>query len=73
MFVLTGELETLTRDEAKDRIRELGGDISESVSKKTSYVVAGQTPGSKYKKAKKLGVKVIEEKQFLKLIEISRS
>src|SRR3989344_7052296 len=43
-FVLTGELETLTRDEAKDKIRELGGDVSESVSKKTSYVVAGKTP-----------------------------
>ncbi|HBC58975.1 TPA: hypothetical protein DCZ14_00975 [Candidatus Azambacteria bacterium] len=67
-FVLTGELETLTRDEAKDKIRELGGDVSESVSKKTSYVVAGQTPGSKYEKAKKLGIKILNEKEFLKIL-----
>ena len=67
-FVLTGELETLTRDEAKDKIRELGGDVSESVSKKTSYVVIGKTPGSKYEKAKKLGVKILNEKEFLKIL-----
>ncbi|TSC78667.1 MAG: DNA ligase (NAD+) [Parcubacteria group bacterium Gr01-1014_33] len=67
-FVLTGGLETLTRDEAKARIRELGGDISESVSKKTGYVVAGKDPGSKLKQAEKLRVKVIGEKDLLKLI-----
>lgn len=67
-FVLTGELEGMSRDEAKDRIRALGGDVSESVSKKTSYVIVGKNPGSKYDKAIKLGVRTIEEKDFLKLL-----
>ncbi len=67
-FVLTGSLESMTRDEAKDRVRELGGDISSSVSKETDYVVAGTEPGSKFDKAKKLGVKIIDEKEFLKII-----
>ena len=67
-FVLTGGLASVSRDEAKARIRELGGDISESVSKKTSYLVAGSDPGSKLAKAEKIRVKVIEEKEFLKLI-----
>ncbi len=68
-FVLTGELKSLTRDEAKDEIRSLGGDVSGSVSKKTDYVVAGDNPGSKYNKAKKLGVKILVDKEFLKMIE----
>ena len=51
------------------KVRELDGDVSESVSKKTSYLVAGTEPGSKHEKAKKLGVKIIGEKEFLKLIE----
>jgi DNA ligase (NAD+) len=68
-FVLTGTLASLTRDEAKDKIRELGGDVSSSVSKNTDYVVAGAEPGSKYEKAKKLGVKIIGEKDFLKLLK----
>lgn len=68
VFVLTGGLETMTRDEAKQRIRELGGDISESVSKQTDYVIVGSEPGSKYDQAKKLGVKIINEKEFLNLI-----
>ncbi len=67
-FVLTGALSGLTRDEAKRKIRELGGDVSSSVSKNTDYVVAGADPGSKYDKAKKLGVKIIDEREFLKLI-----
>jgi DNA ligase (NAD+) len=67
-FVLTGELETMTRDEAKEKIRSLGGDISSSVSKNTSFVIAGSEPGSKFNKAEKLGVKIISEKEFIKLI-----
>ncbi|MDP3004133.1 MAG: NAD-dependent DNA ligase LigA [Candidatus Azambacteria bacterium] len=68
-FVLTGSLQTLTREQAKDRIRELGGDISSSVSSSASYVVAGFEPGEKYEKANKLGVKIISEKEFLKMIK----
>ena len=68
-FVLTGELETMTRDEAKEKIRALGGDISGSVSKNTDWVVRGTEPGLKYDKAKKLDVKIINEKEFLKLIK----
>jgi len=68
-LVLTGELSGFTRDEAKDIIRKEGGSISSSVSKKTSYVLAGENPGSKYEKALELGVKIINEKEFIKLIE----
>lgn len=66
-FVLTGTLATLSRDEAKEKVRSLGGAISSSVSTKTSYVVAGKDPGSKFEKAKELGVKVLTEQQFLDL------
>jgi len=68
-FVLTGELARFTREEAKEKIRELGGDVSSSVSKNTNYVIIGENPGSKYDKAKKLGVKVLREKEFLKLLK----
>ena len=69
IFVLTGELEIMTRDEAKEKIRELGGDVSGSVSKNTDFVVVGTEPGLKLQKAEKLGVKIISEKEFLKLIK----
>lgn len=69
IFVLTGTLEALGRDEAKDRVRELGGDVSSSVSKNTDYAVVGSEPGSKYDEAMKLGVKVIDEKKFLKMLK----
>lgn len=69
-FVLTGSLETMSRDEAKQKIKDLGGENSESVSKKTSYVIVGAEPGNKYEKAKKLGVKILEEKEFLEMIKI---
>jgi DNA ligase (NAD+) len=68
-FVFTGSLETMERSKAQEIVRSLGGEVSESVSKKTSYVVVGKEPGSKYEKAKKLGVKIIDEKEFLGLIK----
>lgn len=68
-FVLTGSLDSLTRDESKERIRSLGGDVSSSVSKKTDYVVAGSDPGSKYKEAEKLEVKILDEGSFLRMLE----
>jgi DNA ligase (NAD+) len=67
-FVLTGSLESLTRDEAKAKIRELGGNIASSVSKKTDFVVAGEKAGSKLDKAKKIGVKIINEQELKRLI-----
>lgn len=68
-FVLTGSLETLTRDEAEARIRERGGEVSGSVSRKTDYVVVGSDPGSKFDRARNLGVVTIDEKGFLQLLK----
>lgn len=68
-FVLTGSLKTMTREEAKEKIRLLGGEISESVSKKTDFVIVGKEPGSKLEKAKKLGIKTLSEKEFFTLIK----
>ncbi len=68
VFVLTGTLEDLTRDKAKEIIRSQGGDISSTVSKATSFVLAGANPGSKLQKAQTLGVKVLTEQGFLKMI-----
>ncbi len=67
-IVLTGELRALSRSEAESRIRELGGNPTSSVSKKTDFVVAGEAAGSKLDKAKKLGIKVINEEEFFKMI-----
>ena len=67
-FVLTGGLDSFTRDEAQKIIEDMGGRVSSSVSKKTDYVVVGKDPGSKYDSALKLGVKTINEEEFKKLI-----
>jgi len=67
-FVLTGSMESMSRDVAKEKIRQLSGNVSESVSSKTSYIVLGSDPGSKADKAKKLGVKILTEQEFLNLI-----
>lgn len=68
-FVFTGEMKNISRNEAKERTRILGGDASESIGKKTSYLVVGKNPGSKYEKAKKFGVKIINETQFLQMLK----
>ena len=67
-FVFTGTLKSMTRDEAKEKVKELGGKTTDSVSKNVDYVVVGEGPGSKYQKALQLGVKTINEEEFLKLI-----
>lgn len=69
IFVLTGTLPHLTRDEAKARIEEQGGKVTGSVSTKTDYVVVGENPGSKLDKARNLGIAVVEEDQLLELLE----
>ena len=68
-FVITGSLETMSRDEAKKKIKELGGKVTESVSKQTSYVIVGNEPGSKKDKAEKLGIEILSEKLFLSLLK----
>ena len=67
-FVLTGTLTSMTRDEASDKIKLKGGKTSSSVSKNTSYVIAGVNPGSKLDKAENLGVIILNEEEFLRLI-----
>ena len=67
-FVLTGTLKTLGRDEAKEKIRLLGGAVSGSVSKKTSYVVAGSEAGSKLVDAQKFNIPILSEEEFLRMI-----
>ncbi len=68
-IVFTGELKSMTRDEAKRLVEELGGRAASSVSKKTDLVVAGPGAGSKLENARKLGIKIIDEEEFLKLIK----
>ena len=68
-FVLTGTLENYTREEASNIIESFGGKTSASVSKKTSYVLAGEDAGSKLVKAQSLGVKIITEKEFEEMIK----
>jgi DNA ligase (NAD+) len=68
-FVVTGTLDTLSRDEAKKKIKELGGKVAAAVSKNTDYVVVGSDPGSKFEKAQELGVEILDEDKFLQLIK----
>jgi DNA ligase (NAD+) len=68
-FVLTGKLESLSRSEAEAKIKALGGKAGSDVTKKTSYVVVGADPGSKLAKAQKLGIKTMNEAEFLELLD----
>ncbi len=68
-FVFTGALESMSRKEAEELVKSLGGEIASSVSKNVDYVVVGKDPGSKFEKAKSLGIKMINEEEFLKLVK----
>ncbi len=72
-FVFTGSLSHLTRSEAQEKVRELGGNVANSVSKKTDFVVVGDNPGSKYDKAKKLGIVIVSEDDFLQMLKEASS
>ena len=67
-YVITGTLASYSREAAKEKLRALGADVTESVSKKTTAVIAGENPGSKIEKARALGVEVLDEAAFLNLI-----
>jgi DNA ligase (NAD+) len=69
VFVLTGSLTELTREEATLKIESLGGKVSSSVSKKTSFLLTGSSTGSKLTKAEKLKVPIIDEKKFFEMVE----
>ncbi len=70
--VVTGTLNNMSREEIKEKVRRAGGDWSSSVSKNTDYVVVGENPGSKADKAEQLGVKILDEKEFTKLLEAGK-
>lgn len=72
-FVLTGELSSMTRSEASEKIRSLGGQTAESVSKKTDFVVAGENPGSKISKARELEINILDEEEFIKKLREART
>jgi DNA ligase (NAD+) len=67
-FVFTGGLESVTRAQAEEVVRSLGGRTASSVSAKTDYVVAGSAPGSKYDRARELGIEILSEEDFLKML-----
>lgn len=68
VFVITGVLKSMSREQAKEKIVNQGGKVNKTISSKTNYLIAGENPGTKYAKAKKLGIKTINEKEFLKMI-----
>ena len=68
-FVITGVLESMSREQVREKILTLGGKVNETLSSKTNYLIVGENPGSKYQKAKKLGVKTINEKEFLWILK----
>ena len=68
-FVLTGTLSQMSRNEAKDRIKSLGGKVLSAITHDTNFLVVGEDPGSKVKKATELGVKLLSEEEFLKMME----
>ncbi len=67
-FILTGSLESMSRDQAKEKIKNKGGSVSSSVSKNTDYVVTGKDPGEKFQDAQRLGVRILKENEFIELI-----
>ncbi|MBN2183309.1 MAG: hypothetical protein JW715_15470 [Sedimentisphaerales bacterium] len=68
-FVITGTLENFTRQQAEQAVKKIGGKTSSSVSKKTDFVLAGENPGSKLDKALKFGIKIINEQEFMELLD----
>lgn len=72
-FVITGTLKNMSRDDAKEKIISFGGKVVSSISNKTDYLVVGETPGSKLKKAKDLGVEIMNEDQFIKLLNTEKN
>ncbi len=68
VFVITGVLKSMSREQAKEKIVDQGGKVNKALSSKTDYLIAGENPGTKYGKAKRLGIMVINEKEFLKMI-----
>ncbi|MGI9214217.1 MAG: helix-hairpin-helix domain-containing protein, partial [Gammaproteobacteria bacterium] len=70
IFVLTGNLENFTREQAKNLLEQMGAKVTNSISKKTNYLVAGLDPGSKLQKAQNLNVPILNEQEFLKLITV---
>ena len=68
-FVITGQLSSMTRGEAKERIQKKGGRLASTISGRTNYLVVGESPGSKLEKARSKGISLLNEDEFLKLIE----
>jgi DNA ligase (NAD+) len=68
VFLFTGSLDAMSRDEAKVRVKERGGKVASQISRKVTHVITGEKPGSKLKKARELGLKILTEKDFEKLL-----